>query len=207
MPFPTTSIQDTFTRSDQDPDTGSFWGGGIETTGIGHRVVSNQAAITAGSNIGSRTAATYGPNCEVYCTIPTLPGDSQSVRLGLRLQELGGFNWDGYEVQVEVSTAGNETLRVREILNQSPTTLASDTSRNLSNGDRLGGEIIGSAIKLYTNESGAGWTERISTSDSTYSSANYLGLFFTDSTARVDDFGGGTVVAAGGKMTLLGVGD
>jgi len=194
MPFPTLGILDAFTRADQDPDTGALWGGGVETAGIGHRILSNQAARTAGSNFGSRTASIYGPNCEAYVSIPTFPvltGDL--VRLVCRTQEVGGFNWDGYEAHIDVNTAGNETLRIREVLNQAPTTLASDTTRNMASGDKLGFECIGTALKLYNVEGGGAWTERVSTTDATYSVANYMGMILVEAvaTARLDDFGGG----------------
>lgn len=104
---------------------------------------------------------------------------------------------DGYGVRVTVNTGGNETITLERFDDGVPTTLASDNTHNLANGDKIGLEIIGSTLKVYLDQ-GGGWAEILSASDGSYGDAGYIGAGLVSATGRLDNFSGGTVLGGGG---------
>jgi len=185
--FPTTGILDNFNRGDEQPATG--WTDMVN----GVEVISNQLSATtnAAYNWVSWDATTYGPDCEAYITFSTLT--SGGVGLILRGTTENDNTCDGYAVWGVVN--GDES-RVYEIKNGSFTQVGSGDAFTWANGDKLGGEIIGSTIKVYIDDGGAGWAVNTTETDATYGSAGYLQFRIYDDDPKSDDFGGGTIVSA-----------
>src|SRR3990170_3293788 len=199
MTFPTTGILDSFNRADAGPPPSADWS--IWQFNDQFRVLSNQATAQAGASselvANYWDTSTFGADTEAYTTIAAPNGDGSSSYGVIARIQTGDLS-DGYLVEW---TAGN-TIDIYRIDNGAYTQLgASNTGQTLNAGDKIGIEIIGSTIKAYKNE-GAGWSQvGTSRTDSTYSAAGYVGLHCYQGGATLislDDFGGGTVVVAGG---------
>ena len=186
MPVGDTGIIDNFNRGNEQPITN--W----TDIANGLEIVSNVAEGTsvAAYNWAMYDAATYGPDCEAYFTIITVPG-AGGCGLMLRGTTLSVGTIDGYLAWYSHASGVGSEIRIYEILNGGLTELAA-TAQSLSSGDDLGGEIIGDEIKVFY-DTGGGWTEGLSWTDSTYGDAGYLGLRLWSNSFPGDDFGGGTL--------------
>lgn len=107
---------------------------------------------------------------------------------------------DGYLPWYAHASGVGSGLRAYRVDNGVLTQLGAQFDKVLANGDDLGGEIIGSTLKVYYN-TGAGWIEGLSRTDSTYTAAGFVGLRVFSDVNPMDDFGGGTVVAGAGRTT------
>lgn len=208
MAFPTTSVLDDFNRA--DGDAGANWTGDlIGASWPKPDVASNQLRADVGNAFSSGwwNVATYGPDCEVYCTFATAPGNA--VRLYARGSDFGTATYDGYEIECD-----NSSSYLQKVVNGTRTTIQS-FGVLFASGDSVGMEVTGTStttIRCYRKPSGGAWGQ-IGTDQTDASSpltaAGHLGIVFVnDSTARIDNFGGGTIVAAATtpKMMLMGVG-
>ncbi len=193
MAFPTTGILDAFTRAD-NADLGTNWTTPTLEGDLPMEIVSNQAGYSIADNSFRDeywNAATFGPDCEVYYTVATKPLVTTPVYMFLRLQSPGTSGVDGYYCEIinEVATDDGGIYRLD---NGAFTQLGASLSQEWTDGDGLGLEAIGSAIKAYRRSSGT-WSELASRTDSTYGSAGNIGIGIQGNTPRLDDFGGGTV--------------
>jgi len=199
MPFPTTAVIDNFNRADgQASFTGGGWTNQIEGANSGTlTIVSNQLAVFS-NGAGEASSAwyntsTYGADCEVYCTVPVKAGAGNPTELYARVQSPGSAAIDGYRVRLW-DDAGTDFFDVSRTDNGANTVLGATISQEYAAGDSFGMSIIGSTIEVWYKPSAGAWTSLGTRTDSTYSSAGYLGVGMWFSTGRVDDFGGGTVV-------------
>lgn len=215
MAFPTTSIIDNFNRANEGPPLSSSWSRTFYATS-GLEVVSNGAMQDDVNQVAGeyRNTGTYGPDSEAYITITTraTSGDYCTVWVDARLQDPNASTIDGYEVEM-VMREGNTTVnivRIWKIVNNSFSQLGSDINTTISNGDSFGIEVTGTGtvtIKAYHKPSGGSWGEIGSATDSSspINSAGYIGIGIYDSGSAqtvLDDFGGGTVVAGGGTLSV-----
>ena len=195
--FPTTGIIDAFDRADGQPSfTGGGWTNQIEGANSGTlSILTNQLAVLTNGTGESSSAwyntSTYGADCEVYCTVSTLPGAGNPTELYARLASPGSAAVDGYSVMFWHS---DSVLRVYRYDNGATTQLGADISRTSVAGDSFGMQIIGSTIEVWYKASGGVWSSYGTRTDSTYSAEGNLGVGMWFSTVRVDDFGGGTYV-------------
>jgi hypothetical protein len=205
--FPTSSVIDTFNRANEDPlSDGGKWSIGPDDFGGTNnlRVAGNECfqGLATSSN-GYRNDQDYGPNCEVYCTINQLP--STSVVLYARCVNIGSGTTDGYVVYFDLF-ASPDSLVICRMDNDGLTVLGAGITMgtNFVVGDKVGMECIGSTISAYAYQGGS-WSLLGSRTDSTYSAAGKIGVRLSDSgsNARIDDFGGGTVVAAGVSQRFM----
>lgn len=179
--FPTTPILDNFNRADEGPPPSANW----TDIGNGLEVISNQAAGSAvGDNISYWNPITFGPDSEVYVTIPVT--DVVNGVIYLRFNT-GSFN--GYGLIFGASTSSLSVIRLDGGV---PTPLGAAISQAISNGDSVGLRVIGSTIKVYYKAAAGSWTFLDSRTDATYSAAGALLLVVVDTTMRLDNFGGGT---------------
>lgn len=184
MAFPITGILDQFNRANQVLTTSADWsvlGGAAVPT-----VNSNQIDNGTESYVGAWwDTSTFGPDCECRMLINV---DGNYFGIFARLTTPAG-SYDAYQASWSTS---NLTLQRND--NAVQTQLGSTVTLAKAAGMELGLECIGSAIKVYT-ESGGTWTERISQTDSTYTTAGNVGFDYFDgaSTLKLDDFGGGTL--------------
>jgi hypothetical protein len=206
MAFATTGLLDAFTGADNTalPAHDANW-----TNAVGTIHIISNTATAATSAPRSIWELSYGPSTEAYVTISTKGQDGQWIGLFSRLTTLVNATTDGYAIYLDTVTgAGNDSWSVQRIDNGANTQIGASATREVASRDKLGIEIISSTIKGYIFNSGS-WTEIISRSDSTYSSAGYAGMEISDNTWRIDDFSGGTVVVAAAifrTLALLGVG-
>lgn len=204
MSFPTTSVIDSFNRSNVGPPLGGNWSTLYDL--IGFKIVSEHiepggSALTCGEYWN---AATFGPDSEAYITDLTVDttGAWAGIVLQVRMANPGSSTMTGYEVDFylrdDSSTVGDVYFYR---LDDSATFVqlgATVTGLTFSNGVTFGIEMIGTTLKAYYKPSGGSWTEIGSRTDSTYDSAGYIGVgwWYTEpANTDLDDFGGGTVVA------------
>lgn len=198
MAFPTTStILDNFNRA--DGYLTSPWALGHSYLGSNLMLISTNQLRGSGSYIICYwNSSTYGANVEGYVTVvvnTTISNDGPY--LCARLQQPGTGTLDGYCVAIENSGHSWKILRID---NGVTTQLGATVDPSSASGDKAGIEIIGSTITAY-RYNGTSWSSVASRSDSTYSGTGYLGLYggSDDNAYRLDDFGGGTVIADTGK--------
>lgn len=192
MAFPTLGILDNFNRGDEDPATNwTDLENGVEVVS---NELQNDTAGTA-SCIAMYDVATYGADCEAYFTIVDAAYYCNAVFL--RGTTLVWATFDGYCIY---SSRESSELRICRCDDGSLTELGAAVSWKAEDGDKIGGECIGSTIKGYVDDGGVGWAEKMSRSDATYGNAGYVGVRFqagTDKFGQIDDFGGGTIAAGG----------
>lgn len=196
MAFPTTSVIETFTGTNGTSPPNSNWTnlvGGIQ-------IQSNAAAgTTVEYNVAAWDTSTFGADCEAFVTVTAFDATT-GVGLGLRVTTLSFSTLDGYLFYVDCSAVPDVWV-IFEVLDGGVTELTSTTT-NIANGEKIGAEAIGSALKMYHYTGGA-WSQKLSTTDATYGSAGYILLDIYHTVGRCDDFGGGTVVTGGGVVGPL----
>lgn len=210
MPFPTTPILDDFNRADGVPSfTGGGWTNQIEGANSGTLTINTNQLAVSTNGVGESSSAwysasTYGPDCQVYCTVPVQPGNGNPMELYARVQSPGSAAQDGYGVYLW-QDAGTDFFDVARTDNGVRTVLGATIPQEYAAGDSFGMSVIGSTIEVWYRSGAGAWTSKGTRTDSTYSTSGYFGVGMWFGTGRVDDFGGGTIVPLG-NLTLLGVG-
>lgn len=178
----TTPILDTFNRANEGPPPSASW----TNINAGLKVVSNLCAANASNSVDYYNVTTYGPNAEVFCEVTTKPTNGQSIGIYLRLKDVGSVvTVDGYVLFVFVA-AGTDSMLIQRVDNGVATTLGATISQETTAGDKILLRIIGTTLFLERNES-----LNTTRTDSTYTAAGYIGAAITDTTGRIDNFGGG----------------
>lgn len=161
----------------------------------------NQAYNPSGGTYISMywAAATFGPDCECYLTIATLPS-ADNVSLYLRTQQPGSATYDGYILDVLLSTS---EFAISSITNGTATQIGARVSQSVASGNKILFEAIGSTLTGYIN-TGSGWVSVISRTDTTYAGAGGVGFYGggNNTAWRYDDFGGGTLGAAPDRLSF-----
>lgn len=195
MSFPTTSVIDDFNGANQGPPPDSNWndmfGGMIRDTNqckwnnFSHGII--------GWNPGTFTET------EAYVKIVTMPAGLSRAGLYFRFNSLVHASADGYFVYAEDDGAGSNTVQAWKILNGSlDTQLGSSIAQTVVSGDSLGISMSGNIMEIWYKSGAGAWTSLGTRTDSTYSSAGYIGLRIYG-TVVLDDFGGGEIVTATGQ--------
>ena len=208
MAFPTTSVIDDFDRGDSATLGANWTEGDIEPDGPGGtnlQIVSNKC-----DNIGFLSASgrwnveTFGPNCEVFATVDRTPGVDDRYFLHARIVQPGTSTFDGYSLCLKNISSVLNFILVRWD-NGSRTDIATQAV-TFNTGDKMGLEIIGSALKGY-RYNGSTWSEEISQTDTNHGAAGYIGvgdsLIVSDYGILYNDFGGGTVVSGGSAIPII----
>jgi hypothetical protein len=188
MAYPTTAILDNFTGADQNPLSGNWTNAIISTDGNMQRVSNAVSGVTGGVvNSAWWNVGTFGPDCEVYATIP----NDGNIYLYARITSPNIAGVTCY--QLSKTTTSN--FDINKIISGSSTYLQSATQA-ITDGDGIGLSVIGSQITVYYR-SGAGgsWVSILSFSDTSISGAGYIGLGAYDNFYTFDDFGGGTALS------------
>lgn len=186
MAFPTTSVLDDFNRADTGPPPSTSWTSNL-VVGDTLQVISNQLGASAAGD-AYWNVATYGPDSEIYVAVPVLP--TSGFRLFIRVAQPGETTVDAYSIDFFPTIT---EIRFQRWADGAPTQLGASISYALNANDRTGFEALGSDLTYY-RDTGGGFAAVDSRSDSTYSSAGYIGIRLQDTTERLDNFGGGTVV-------------
>jgi hypothetical protein len=204
MAFPTTSVLDNFTGTNGD-DLPVYSGNWSTTTGIANLEIQSNTAT--GTSSGSNNAnywnvSNFGPDSEGFVTISTLPNVGESVGVGVRTQqETSGATVDGYWV-FYTRQSGTDNFTLERLDNGVLTQLGADFAQNVSAGDSIGIEVVGTTLTAYYHN-GTSWSSLGTRTDSTYSAAGKVLLFTSSTASRLDDFGGGTYVASGVTIPVI----
>lgn len=188
MAFPENGILDDFNRGDEGPPM-TGWGDLIN----GLVVSSNACTLSAaGANTSYYDTILTDDDCEVYFTITVAPTTNRNVVVYARLKDVGSSaTVDGYLMRY---TEGTDILQIARLDNGSETVLGADISQSLTDGDKMGLEIVGDTLTAYV-DTGGGWTSVGSRTDSTYADAGYIGAGIGGN-GTIDDFGGGGLSGA-----------
>jgi len=196
--FDTATLRDDFNRANEGPPPSSSWttavrGATLDPSGL---IVSTNTLGKTNSPTGNGSAfwnvETFGPDTWVTADCPDCT-TAGIIILFVRLQSAGTSGADGYACRWSPDTP---LLFIQRLDNGTLTTLASN-STDVNDGAKLGCEVIGSNIKAWV-DTGSGWTEALSTIDTTYTAAGHVGVLMSANTAFLDNFGAHTVSAGGG---------
>ncbi len=206
MAFPTTSVLTSFTGTDEDPlSEGGNWttGASVAITGLGisgnQTRTSNQAGARSG--IAMYDIAQYGGPCEVFTTLSVLPTNGAGATYVFARISALTTTPNGYSLDWRL-TGGVPTMRLLRYDAGVTSDVVSSWTQALSVGDKIGLELNGSTLTPYVFTGGSWITTGSPGTDATYGAAGYIGFGITDVNARVDDFGGGTIVSASTDMFL-----
>jgi hypothetical protein len=200
--FPTTGLLDDANRADDaTPPPGAGWGGMLYSAGGQFQVLTNQFAPLGGGTSTDYWGTLFGTDQEAFVDIATKSTVNGSATfVDLRVVAPGTSAWDGYEIETIV-VAGADECRIYRVDNEAWTQLGAMVNQEFASGESLGGEAIGSALTLYRKSAGS-WASVLSRTDATYAPASsYIGMGSYEASTtefRLDNFSGGTVVAAGG---------
>ena len=183
--IPSTPVRDTFTDTNGTllPTHDSRWTATLNNCDI----QSNACAgtVAADSNWCSWNEATYGPDCESYCTITVNPGTGW-MTINARQTTTASATADGYQGGVDFNVA-TDVIEIYELLDGAGTLLNS-VAFEINANDVLTFRAVGSALKLYVNG-----VLQLETADATYRAAGYIAILVGDTNVRLDTFGGGTL--------------
>jgi hypothetical protein len=181
--FPTTAVLDNFNRA--GPDPGANWSS-LFSSEPKFTLSGNQAVGPASSYAAAAwNAASFGPNVEVYATMSSDVG----VNLFARISNPGGA-LSGYSVEFHPNLSAVYIYRITNGAYSGA--LGGKITASFARGARVGMQVNGSTISAWIN-TGSGWQNIGSRTDSTYSQAGYIGAELYGGTNRsFDDFGGGT---------------
>jgi hypothetical protein len=191
MAFPTTGVLDNFTRGDA-ATLGASW---LEPQWPAHdapAIASNTVKEANASGASSANwNATFGPASEALMDVSVRGGDSISI--WLRVNNRNSSSITGYQFVVIGTSWQIWRIDSSSVFSQ----IGTGITQTLSVGDSLGAEAIGSALKMYYKPSGGSWTQKRSETDATYTTSGLIGFEISavDGVTRLDNFGGGTVVA------------
>lgn len=199
MAFPTTAVLDAFTGAGPTSPPSASWGalGGIATA---LRLTNNQVDSNGATAFGGNhwNVATYGPDTEAFVTVD-VKGVTDAVPLARLYARLANPTsatlQDGYSLQVQHRTGATlDEWTISRIDDNVYTVLGAIVSQDVGAGEKIGFELIGTTLKGYLFTGGV-WTEILSRTDATYTGAGYVALVTNRQTVKLNDFGGGTVVA------------
>ena len=204
MPYPSTSVLDSFGDTEGPPMTG--WATPTGTAGL--KSASGVCLANAANAFGIWNSVLSGADEECFCTVTTALAAGGLVAVFARFKDIASAaTVDGYGVTVTEAATDSWTITI--YTNGTPTTLGAGFTQEVSNGDKIGIRCIGSSIQAWYCASGGSWTMLASRTDTTYAAAGYIGAAISDTTGRIDDFGGGTYVPvtlnlAAGSYALTG---
>ena len=189
MPFPAneTSVLDDFDRADEDLSDSPNW----DVLGISDAsLVSNE--VTTGTSVRKKdywSAERFGPDCEVFATMPTqFAGLFTATGLLVRVTNPSTI-FDGYEVDF----TDTPDAVLSRFDNGSATQLGgSILPPAWSDGDKIGLRVVDDILSVYIQQGGA-WSQVGTRIDTTYLRPGFIGLMVRNggTTAALDDFGGG----------------
>ncbi len=190
--FPQTGILDDFNRTNEGPPPSASWTDVFN----GLKVVSNVCVGNSSLDYNVDNWNTQpGNDQEAYLTITNAGATGAKLYLQIRSS---GTDSDGYSLEF-LKLAGTDTLMLNDYATGTIISGSSIIDQEISAGDSFGISAIGSTVTAYYKASGGSWTAITSGTDTTYTSGK-ISLAIKFNTITIDDFGGGTVVAATGSL-------
>lgn len=204
MPGPNgTALLDNFNRADEFPIATNWTTPSFSDGATGPDLVNNVGDFNPGA--AHYDLATFGPDCEVWLTATLTFG---SIALRARMSGVGGVLAGGSYYQATFDVSGQWILR--KVVSGSTTDLTDLTAFTWTNGDQVGLVCNGTSIQAWRKPAAGSWAMLGSQTDSSITTAGYLGVSSDDGGCTIDDFGGGTLgqtvlpdadLAAGGWTT------
>lgn len=196
MAFPTTSVLDNFNRADENPIT-TNWTAPIELGATAQMLYVNRIGGW-GSGQAYYDIAEFGPDCEAYVQLETVPPDGYNLRLWTNINGEGTASVTCYRCSI-YSLSGTWYYGIRRINAGITTHLEVDqpVGHVFVNGDWYGMEVIDNIISLYYKTAAGSWTKFAeyddSSSGSKITTAGWIGITLDHGLAYGDNFGGGTI--------------
>ena len=157
-----------------------------------HAAAIELAFERGGAGFGSCVwGSTLGPDTIVVLTVATV-GD---FAIDVRAKEINAATYDSYELNYTSST---HTFEIIRILNNGSTSLVNTTSITLTAGDKVAFLALGTTLAAAVFQSGAWSADILSTTDSNYALAGYVGIWANGTTPVFDDFSAATVTPMSG---------
>jgi hypothetical protein len=176
------TILDNFNRANEGPPPSANW----TNDGNGLKVLSNECAPNADAfNAGYWNAATFGPDCEGFVTITTLPTGNGYVLVEVK-----------YNPATFVGCAVDYTAGGLLIVYAFDSSTLYSAAQTMNAGDAIGIRCVGTTVSAYRKPAAGSWTLIGSWTDSSPGMAAATGrieLAINKNVARCDDFGGGTI--------------
>lgn len=166
--------------------------GGEALKATGTAIVRKSGAGTF-SRAGSYHSGVYTGNCEAWITVSD--ADTEG--------EADVFIWDpvnknGYDLMFSNGGWSNPAVAITKYAAGAGSALANNTARNLTTGDQICLQIVGTQVICWYKPSGGAWTEEFRVVENTYRSALQFEIEIagqTQAAPTVDDFGGGALSA------------
>ncbi len=216
MTFPTTAVLDNFNRANEGPPPSADWSafdvswgydGGLVVAGSVARMESD---VVCGDFY---SAATYGPDCEVYATIAekSAISDPAGSTFGLYLRLVGGdadfSSASYYKLSIGSNSVDGDFYAVIRCTGGTVSTIDNGTT-TIATGDSFGLERSGNTLNVYRKPAAGSWGLIDSVVDGSPLSAvagnvGIDGSCLADLLPTLDDFGGGDTVTAPAAPTLL----
>lgn len=194
--FPTTGILATFTTTENPLSEGGNFtnplyngNGNLEATGG-----QCKATNAGGDDSAYWDTTTFGPNCEIYVDVATAGADgNHNNTLAIRIVDPGLTTLDGHGCTFFSGTTGatNGLAQVWEHTNGSFTQIGADIEMDITNGVKTGYDGVGGTLGIYRNA--GSWVQE-ATRAAVYTAAGNIGIGIKDTTIRLDNMGGGTVI-------------
>jgi hypothetical protein len=199
--FPTTPILDNFNRANEGPPPSANWTS--FHTFIAGKVSSNTCIVNGASTAQYWNPKVFIPDEEVYMKISTKPANGNVARLCLRIQGANLATEDGYQLHF-AADAGTDIITIRKVSSGTSSVLLTiSPAQEVSSGDSLGFSAVGSTLTAWYKSGSGAWVSLGSTTDSSFPSGGYIGMYLpNDAAVVIDDFGGGEV-GDNGKFLLL----
>ena len=209
MAFPTTAVLDNFNRTNEGPPPSASWTGSIKDISTDNlEVISNTLQSGGGDGQAYWDLTTFGPDSEAYTDVPAMTTTAGTwMDLFVRIGGTPPLLTDCYMGELYNVTADSPGYYIFRIDNSASTQLgASIDSSAFSDGDSLGLEALGTAITMYRKPAAGSWASLGSRTDATYGTAGFIGVRVVETAGyELDNFGGGTIIAAGGTLTFRGL--
>lgn len=198
MAFPSTSILDTFTGSDENPIT-SNWTSPADTGYGDLQRASNQLAkVTPNFDSAYYDVTTFGPDCEAYITMVTKPPTNDHIRVMARMNNVNTGLLDCFMVVVTMG-AGVDDWAIQFYQGGTPGTLGAAFQQEVSDGDGIGISCFKDDITAWYRAGTAGnlWVPLATRTNTTFPNGGYLGIeLYGTASGAFGDFGGGTMVSS-----------
>ncbi len=204
MAAPSTPVLDAFTGAAGTLLTtydGTDWGAYVGLTSL--QIAASGTAVSSASYGGhaSYWKTSFGPDCDVYATLITLPANALSLTLDARITNpTNGGTVNRYSGRWTYSDVGSDTFAIVRTVAGADTTIATDSSGSydLAVGDKMWLNCTGTTITFYRYNSGTTtWQQVLQATDANVTGAGNIAIYLNGANnhGTWDDFGGGTVVA------------
>jgi hypothetical protein len=191
---PTTPVLDTFTDGSAPQNLtvydAAHW---ANKTINADSIARTATGGTCGSTAAPAESSAYwsGVNAadvEVFATVTTKPANGAFLELSARIQNPASGSETAYHLAI-FPVAGTDTWELWKHVAGAGSQIAVVSTTELNAGDVVSMRIIGNKISFYQNGVQLGST----VTDNSITGAGFIGLRYSDNTARLDDFGGGSI--------------